>query len=337
MATEPSRGLGKITAEVKKAFEVERVPFRRNLTHEEMDKLAKTCSLAFRTEIDPQVIEHIMHYCNYVERNITGRAAGNIEDLIIRYLLRYYASFLETNSGKRYCHVEIGALFGAATIFSCHAVKLAKKEIVTVVIDPFEGYYQQDVDVVTHEKVDEPTFWSNIDSSGFDRDMVQVMKGLSANENIIKASQELAILSLMIDGDHSYDGVKDDWLNYSPQVVAGGLVLIDDYNNSAWPEVTEFVNKELISNLFWKWEVVLVYGNSLILKRTDLEENQGLSTKEIYYHRLNDIGRIIEKQNKVIEQKNIEIEEKEHQISTLHTSWSWKITAPLRWLVSKLK
>jgi cephalosporin hydroxylase len=34
-----------------------------------------------------------------------------------------------------------------------------------------------------------------------------------------------------IDGDHSYDGVRTDWLNYSPLVRSGGLVAFHD----TWP------------------------------------------------------------------------------------------------------
>lgn len=329
MTIKATKGLEKTTDKVNRAFDVERLPFRRNLTQEEIKKLQKACSLAFETEIHPQVIEKIMHYCYYVERHMNGRAAGNIEDLIIRYLMRYYASFLEIGSHERKCHLEIGALFGAATIFSCHAVKLAEKEIVTVVIDPFEGYYGQDVDIITKRKVDEETFWSNIDRFGFARDMVDVRKGLSTNEAIIKRSKELKIISLLIDGDHSYDGVKKDWMNFSHRVVPGGYVLFDDYNNNAWPEVAEFVNKEVLSNLSDKWEVVLVYSNSLILKRTDVKEEEGLTRTEIFLHKLNDIERTIEEKDK-------EIEIRDKRIDVLLNSRSWKITAPFRWLCMKL-
>jgi hypothetical protein len=46
---------------------------------------------------------------------------------------------------------------------------------------------------------------------------------------------------LFIDGDHSYDGVRNDWEMYSPYVRKGGLVIFHDIAN--WmnqPEVVWF-------------------------------------------------------------------------------------------------
>lgn len=36
---------------------------------------------------------------------------------------------------------------------------------------------------------------------------------------------------LFLDGDHKYDGVKQDWNDYMPMVVPGGLVLMHDVTN----------------------------------------------------------------------------------------------------------
>lgn len=346
MSTESTKGLDKLSDRLNDAFDVERLPFRRKLTDEEINKLRKACSLAFNEDIHPQIIKKIMHYCYYVERNMIGRAAGSIEDLVIRYLIRYYGSLLGAGSDRRRCHLEIGALFGAATIFSCHAVKLAEKEVVTIVVDPFEGYYDEDVDVVTKKRVDEKTFWANIDKYGFRRDMVEIMKGLSTDGDIIRAIKELEIASLFIDGNHSYDGVKSDWMNFSPQVVQGGYVLFDDYNSTAWPEVAEFVNKEVLSNLLGKWEVVLVYGNSIVLKRVDVEQGEGLTASEVYYHKLRDRERTIEQMKRemhemktemhemkrAIQRINREVETKRERIDAIHNTWSWRITSPLRYL-----
>ena len=318
-------GLGKVTERIDKAFDVERLPFRRNLTLEEMQNLRSAASSAFSAAIHPDVIEKIMHYCYYVERHMKGRAAGNIEDMVIRYLVRYFASTQAAGNGKDTVHLEIGALFGAATIFSCHAVSLAGKNIATAVIDPFEGYYGQEVDIVTKLKVDEETFWANIRHFGFNEENVKVFKGLSTDTGIIERCKELKILSLIIDGDHTYEGVKKDWLNYRRQVAPGGYVLFDDYNSTAWPEVTLFVNREILSNLAGRWEVALVYGNSLILRRTDFSGDKGSEYAEKLLHELKDAGRTIERQEEII--KNLD-----KQLQAMQNSLSWKVTAPLRYL-----
>ena len=52
---------------------------------------------------------------------------------------------------------------------------------------------------------------------------------------------------VFIDADHSYEGVKGDWINYTPRVKQGGLVALHDTNQ-------EYVNKvveECIIPEFW--------------------------------------------------------------------------------------
>ena len=54
---------------------------------------------------------------------------------------------------------------------------------------------------------------------------------------------------LFIDGDHSYNGVKNDFNIYSPLVKNGGYVVFDDYNDHvSSPEVKSAVN-EIVSTL----------------------------------------------------------------------------------------
>ena len=328
--------LTEVSQRANVAFDVERLSFRRTLNQRELTSLRKVCSSAFGEEIHPKIIEMVMHYCCYVERYMEGRADGSIEDLIIRYFMSYYATLLINNSIEDPCHMEIGALFGASTIFTCHAVRLAEKDVPSVVIDPFSGYYDQDVDILTKLPVHEDTLYSNVERFGFDRGMIRLRKGYSAEEEIIRGCAQLRVLSLLIDGDHSYQGVKNDWLNYSPLVVSGGYVLIDDYNNSAWPDITRFVNREILSNLMGKWNVVLVYGSSILLRRTEIVPEKGLSRAEIYYHQFCELEKGIDYRDRIIKDKDTEIKEKMRLIQALYDSKSWRITAPLRWLHRKL-
>lgn len=329
MSNDTHAGLSTMTGEIEKSFNVERLPFRRQMTNEEMEKLQGVISLAFSSEIDEKILEKIADYCFYVERNIEGRASGSIEDLVIRYLTRYFSSTDSTDDQEELCHLEIGVLFGATTIFSCHAVQLAGRKNGIVVIDPFEGYYNQETDPVTKLPVTEERFRANLAHFGFDNETVTVYRGLSTDREIIEKCKNYRILSLVIDGDHSYEGVKRDWLNYSDLVVEGGYVLIDDYNCRYWPEVTEFVNREILSSLADKWEPVLIFGNTIILKKTKSYGEEESRLERLVY-RLRDSERVIESKSREIENKNREIE-------AILNSMSWKITKPLRWLRDKYR
>jgi cephalosporin hydroxylase len=48
---------------------------------------------------------------------------------------------------------------------------------------------------------------------------------------------------LFIDGDHSYEGVKQDFELYAPLVEPGGVIALHDVNESNWPGVIAFWNE----------------------------------------------------------------------------------------------
>jgi len=59
-----------------------------------------------------------------------------------------------------------------------------------------------------------------------------LIEGNSADPVIIAAVEEFAPYDfLFIDGDHSYEGCKADWDNYSPMVRPGGLIGFHDVGN----------------------------------------------------------------------------------------------------------
>lgn len=307
------------------------------MTAEEIASLQGICSTVFSTDIGRDLIENIMHYCLHVERRIDGRAAGHVEDLVLRYLLRLIASAEAGGAmaeDPEACHLEIGVLFGATTVFSCHAVRLAGREIRTVVIDPFAGYYGQSTDPGSGAAVSEEVFWSNLRKFGFDRKGVSVFRGLSTDAAIVAKCKGKKVLSLLIDGDHSYDGVKQDWLNYASLVVPGGYVMIDDYNAFQWPEITCFVNNEILPYLAGRWSPVLVLSHSLILKRVDARSDAMLDAELV--HRFEGARHTIEVQQKRLDAKQQRLERLEAELKSIRQSGSWKVTAPLRWLRRKL-
>jgi len=260
-----------VNNKITDAFEVEPQPFRRRLSREELSTLRDITRMAFDATIDLDVIEKIMNFCVQTERYMKGRAAGHIEDLVIRYIFRYYASLLQLQADPNYCHIEIGVLFGAATIFAHHATRLAGKTYPIVVVEPFEGYYGQQLDPNSKLPVNQEIFYENLDRFKIPHDDIILVKGLSTDPAVMDRCSKWKILSLLIDGDHSYAGVKNDWMYYSQFVIPGGFVLIDDYNNRSWSDINRFVNEELLPNLNGEWVVSLAYGRSIVLKKTTKE------------------------------------------------------------------
>lgn len=260
--------LSRITDDLNAAFAgIDPPPNERVLTEEPLTRIRDACSTAFDDEIHPGVLEKVMLYCDFVHQRMIGRAAGNLEDLIIRYLFRYYASHDAPESSDM-CHMEVGVLFGAATIYADHATRLAGRSIPIVVVDPFEGYYGKDVDPLTRLEVTEENFWRNMDLFGIRRERIEIVKGFSTDPAIIQRCHSKKVLSILIDGDHSYEGTLSDWVNLSPLVLLRGYVLIDDYNNPSWPEIARCVDAEILPHLGGRWRVRLVSGRSLLVQRT---------------------------------------------------------------------
>lgn len=326
--------LEQLTDTITASFDIERQPFRRQLSSEELRRLRDVCSTTFSSEIGLDVLDLIAQYCTFVERKMSGRAAGHIEDLVIRYLFRYFSSLNETGQYKKPCHLEIGVLFGAATIYAYHATHLAGKDIPTVAIDPFEGYYGAGKDPQTNLPVDEETFLENLKLFSIPSGDIEIVKDYSTSDSAIKSCKSKQVLSLLIDGDHSYEGMKNDWLNYSPLVVPGGYVLIDDYNNTQkWPGIYSCLNKEILPHLWGKWEIALIYGSSIILRRTIVEEDRDLSDFRKLFRELNTYEKRVHELEAAIRARG-DIEKENRQlkntIEKMEHSLSWRVTAPVR-------
>ena len=106
----------------------------------------------------------------------------------------------------------------------------------------------------------------NVERFGFPRSQVEIVQHYSTETEAIDAVRELKVASLFIDGDHSYDGVKADWVNFSPFVIPGGYVLFDNYNDPNFPDITAFAHREL-KNSSEGWCIVGSMNISLLLRR----------------------------------------------------------------------
>jgi predicted O-methyltransferase YrrM len=137
--------------------------------------------------------------------------------------------------------VELGAWIGLTTTYLATACRVRGEGIVHAV-DTFEGTKEYDTRYPSVARYDGNTlqaFRDQIKCAGVD-DLVKPHVGLT-NE-VVREYRGCPIRFLLIDADHSYEGVRADFRLWSPLVMPGGLVVFDDY---LMPEVARFVDEEV--------------------------------------------------------------------------------------------
>lgn len=154
--------------------------------------------------------------------------------------------------------VEIGSFFGGSLWFY---TKFLNPEVIVSVdmpIPPEDSRYQQMVD----SRGQWESWMKEISFIEF--------TGNSHDKNISNALNthfpESDIDMLFIDGDHSYDGVKLDFLDYKGLVRSGGIIVFHDINGRI-PDVERFWN-EVIEFHSDEFEFVKRFDNTV-------EENHG--------------------------------------------------------------
>jgi predicted O-methyltransferase YrrM len=124
-------------------------------------------------------------------------------------------------------YVEIGCFAGATACLMLH-----KEKINVISIDLGHPIPQS----MVQENIKRFNVHNNsfiyLEGNSQSQDMVNQLK---------KITQEIDIL--FIDGDHTKEGVMNDFLLYHKMVVPGGYVVFDDYNDHEYsPEVKPTVN-----------------------------------------------------------------------------------------------
>ena len=190
--------------------------------------------------VKPAYIDYLALKAIDIERNCIGRLATRVQDAVARQLV---AESLQPEN--RICILEIGALYGISlAILYNHAVS-RYSEVKIICLDPFDGYYGQAFDAQLNQPVNDLTFMRNMELSRIPESNFQVIKKYSTDPKAIAEASNLEVNLLIIDGDHSYEGVKFDFDNYFPHLLPGGFVIFDDYNAKEWPGVQKFIDEDL--------------------------------------------------------------------------------------------
>lgn len=157
-------------------------------------------------------------------------------------------------------YVEIGAYAGGS------AILMLKNENVKKVISVDLG-----------EPISEEELINNIKNNVGERiGDYNYIKGNSSSNKIVNEVNQLiaddGIDILFIDGDHTYNGVRNDFMNYSDLVNEGGFIVFDDYHCKISPDVKLFVNELTKSEYFKeKYDIIGCIENTYGAKPKELE------------------------------------------------------------------
>lgn len=205
-----------------------------------------------------EAIHYIERRVLTIEQMSDGRLAAASADAVFRVLVAL------SIDGADLEVLEIGTLFGVnATVFH-DMLGTSGNHVTQTLVDLFEGYYGSDKpDQYTGLVVSEELVDNNLRRAGADEGDFRLIKGDSLSTEVVEQVADRQYDLVLIDGDHSYEGVSGDFQRYWPLVKPGGFLLIDDYGAPSWPSVTRFVD-ELKSDPQFDREIEVFARTALI-------------------------------------------------------------------------
>ena len=211
---------------------------RRDLDAGALGELLEYWNPRLTTRLRPSEAMLILQRTRAVEDLAVGRLATTAADLLVRLLVA------EAAPGERVEVCEIGTLFGlGALLIHDHLVGRARSVSLTLV-DPLSGYYGEDrLDPNTGLVVSRRNLERNARLLGVDAPDLRIVERLSTDPAARAEVADRRYELLVIDGDHSWDGIRRDHEDYAGLVGPGGFLVIDDYSAPEWPDVTRYTDE----------------------------------------------------------------------------------------------
>ena len=185
----------------------------------------------------------VSHRVRSFEAIAVGRIATTIADVLIRCLVA------EAAGGDEVELCEVGTLFGiGGLVVLDHALARSRNAHLTV-IDPLSGFYGKDaLDPSTALPVTRSNLERNVRLFGVGEQHLRIIEGLSTDDAVLTATSDREYDVMIYDGDHSYEGIRQDHERYSGLVRTGGFLVIDDYGTDLWPDVTRYTDDVIASD-----------------------------------------------------------------------------------------
>lgn len=218
-------------------------PFSRHLSDKDISEFLKSWLPTLGLQLDRRALGYLAHQICLIEDACAGRLATTVEDMLLRILVA------RSIQSRELSVLEIGSLFGINLGILYESCLGYFETIHLTALDPLDGYYAQSLfDKITQVPVNRETFDRNMRRLDISGENITLIQALSTDDEALTVAGQNQYNLLVIDGDHSYAGVKFDFDHYLAAVDVGGYIIFDDYATDHWPEVAQFVDKEVKSN-----------------------------------------------------------------------------------------
>lgn len=195
-------------------------------------------------ELSARHLHQIAHRICSIEDLCHGRLATSVDAMTTRIVA---ALHLVRKPDAPFRMAEIGTLYGIGAIAIYDQVRFRARQPHMTIIDPLEGYYGAGaIDYVSTVPVTPDVLAANLAVFAVPDDAVTVVAALSESDEALSATRNEEYDLLIIDGDHSREGVERDFENYFGRVRPGGLVIVDDYGVKEWPAIKQYADQKLL-------------------------------------------------------------------------------------------
>lgn len=224
----------------------------RRLSKTDITALIEQWAKPLGATMTPAVIRYLAERIRTLELTCVGRLATDMQTILARTIAALSIPRREIRIA------EIGVLFGvgAGAIYDACRFRFEKTHL--TLIDPLQGYYDRsNADVITQVNITREALEYNLAAMAIPGRDVEIIQGMSESPETLARLKDAEFDLLIIDGDHSFDGVKRDFENYRSFVRDGGLILFDDYDTTDWPDIKKFVDSEVMT---WKGAEMVAAG-----------------------------------------------------------------------------
>ncbi|MBV7699070.1 class I SAM-dependent methyltransferase [Streptomyces sp. TRM70350] len=145
--------------------------------------------------------------------------------------------------------LEIGTLYGMFSAGLIRMMERSGRSPSLTIVDPFAGVQlqpgTQQRNDPTGTPVDEHAVRTNLALAGQAGSAARIRQGFSEDPETRAAVSDRSYGVIIVDGDHSAEGVLAD-LQWAEEIAApGAIVVLDDFGDPNWPGVKDAMDKHL--------------------------------------------------------------------------------------------